>query len=195
MSFHDKLDFHSLRGLHTLIYGETNTGKTFYTAKFVQYLLEIEKFEPKKISILDFAPKSKNFKSLKIGGQLLDFYENCIYCNYIPFKGEITPPRLSAKNKKELYANICNNYKLTSENLLNYAQNPTPFLIINDMSIYLHLGSKTTLLEIIKKSSTFLGNAYYGTSIKSKFSGLLSVLEKKRVEYFIKNIDNSFYTG
>lgn len=188
-------NFSTFFNQYTFLYGETNTRKTLNTALFVKYLLETKKVDNRAITILDFAPKSKNFKSFKIGGQLLDFYENCFYCNYIPLKGEITPPRLSAKNKKELYANICNNYKLTSENLLNYAQNPTPFLIINDMSIYLHLGSKTTLLEIIKKSSTFLGNAYYGTSIKSKFSGLLSVLEKKRVEYFIKNIDNSFYTG
>lgn len=180
---------------YTFLYGETNTRKTLNTALFVRYLIETRKVDNSAITILDFAPKFKDFKNIKIGGQLLDFYENCISCNYIALKGEITPPRLNAKNKNELYSNICHNYKLTNEILIKYAQNPTPYLIINDMSIYLHLGSKTQLLDIIKKSCTFLGNAYYGTLIKSKISRLVSILEKKKVEYFIKNIDNSFYTG
>ena len=111
MSFSDKIDYSSLKGLHTLIYGEINTGKTFYTAKFVQYLLENKKFEPKKISILDFAPRITYFNNLKIGGRIQDYYEACLKCNIINFVGEIIPPRLNAKNKSEVYSNICNNFK------------------------------------------------------------------------------------
>jgi hypothetical protein len=46
----------------------------------------------------------------------------------------------------------------------------------------------------INKSSTFFGNAYYGSSINSEFSKLLSVKEKNKVEFLIKNIENSFET-
>ena len=49
----EELDFKNYVGHRTLLYGETNTGKTYYTAKFVQYLLEIKKINPKDISILE----------------------------------------------------------------------------------------------------------------------------------------------
>ncbi len=194
MSFHDKLDFNSLRGLHTLIYGETNTGKTFYTAKFVQYLLEIKKFEPKKISILDFAPKLAHFNNLKIGGRIQDYYENSAKCNNINFKGEIIPPRLKAKNKNEIYSNICHNFTKIYEIMGIYNSSPTPVLIINDISLFLHLGSNKYLINTINKSDTFFGNSYYGSSISSKFSKLISIKEKRKVESLIKIIENSFAT-
>ena len=194
MSFHDKLDFHSLRGLHTLIYGETNTGKTFYTAKFVQYLLEIEKFEPKKISILDFAPKLAYFNNLKIGGRIQDYYEDSVKCNNINFEGEIIPPRLRAKNKKEIYDHLCHNFNKIYEIMEIYNISPTPVLIINDISLYLHLGSIKYLIDTINKSDTFFGNSYYGSSISSKFSKLISIREKRKVESLIKNVENSFTT-
>jgi len=194
MSFHDKLDFNSLKGLHTLIYGETNTGKTFYTANFVQYLLEIIKIEPKKISILDFAPKLAYFKNLKIGGRIQDYYENSVKCNNIKFIGDIIPPRLNAKNKNEMYSNICHNFNKIYEILEIYNSNPTPVLIINDISLYLHLGSNRYLINTINKSDTFFGNSYYGSSISSKFSKLISIREKRKVESLIKNVENSFTT-
>ena len=190
-----KLDFIKALEHHTLLYGETNTGKTLITAEFVKYLIETTKINPNKITILDFAPQFKFFKNFKIGGRLIDFYEKSNICNYLALKKDIIPPRLNAQNKKELYENICQNYEITSEILLKYFQNPTPFLIINDMSIYLHLGNKRTLFEIIQKSNTFLGNTYYGDSIKSKIPSLLSIIERKRVEFLIKNIEYSLYTG
>ena len=194
MSFSDKIDYSSLKGLHTLIYGEINTGKTFYTAKFVQYLLEDKRFEPKEISILDFAPRLTHFKNLKIGGRIQDYYEDCLKCNIINFVGDIIPPRLKAENKSEMYSNICNNFKKIHETIEKYNNNPTSVLIINDISLFLHLGSNKYLINTINKSNTFFGNAYYGTSISSKFSKLLSIIEKKKVEFLIKNIENSFTT-
>jgi len=194
MSFHDKLDFNSLKGLHTLIYGETNTGKTFYTANFVQYLLEIKKINPKNISILDFAPKLAYFNNLKIGGRIQDYYENSVKCNNIKFKGEIIPPRLNAKNKNEMYLNICHNFNKIYEIIEIYNSNPTPVLIINDISLFLHLGNIKYLIDTINKSDTFFGNSYYGSSINSKFSKLISIREKRKVDSLIKNVEYSFTT-
>lgn len=187
-------DLSVLFGKKTLIYGETNTGKTFYTAKFVQFLLEIKKIEPNEISILDFAPKLAYFNNLKIGGRIHDYFENSVKCNNINFEGEIIPPRLKARNKNEIYANICNNFKKIYEIIEKYNNNPTSVLIINDISLFLHLGSNKYLIIAINKSDTFFGNSYYGSSISSKFSKLLSIMEKKKVEFLIKNIENSFTT-
>ena len=194
MKFSKKLDLNILVGKKTLIYGETNTGKTFYTAKFIQYLLEIKKINPKDISILDFAPKLASFNNLKIGGRIQDYFENSVKCNNITFKGEIIPPRLKANNKKEIYSNICHNFNKLYEIMEIYNSSPTPVLIINDISLYLHLGGNKYLINTINKSDTFFGNSYYGSSINSKFSKQLSIKEKRKVESLIKIVENSFTT-
>ena len=195
MKFSRNSDLSVLIGKKTLIYGETNTGKTHYTAKFVQFLLQFEKYEPKEISILDFAPKLTYFDNLKIGGRIHDYYENSKKCNYINFEGEIIPPRLKAQSKNELFNNICHNFKRVFEILEKYNNKPTKVLIINDISIYLHLGHNKYLFNTIDKSDTFFGNTYYGSSIVSNFSKLLSIKEKSRVETLIKKVKNSFTTS
>ena len=195
MKLINSLNFNECIGHSTLLYGETDTKKTLYTAKFVKFLLESKKINPQEISILDFAPKLAIFKNLKIGGRIQDYYNESIKCKNFIFEGEIIPPRLKAKNKSELYKNICSNYEITSKILNNFKENPTDFLIINDISIYLHLGSKRYIIETILGVNTFFGNSYYGTSIKSKFPTLLSMNEKKKVNFLIKNIKNSYFTG
>lgn len=195
MNFLSKLDFERFLNTHTLLYGETDTKKTLLTAKFIEFLLETKNISPMEITILDFAPKLAYFKNLKIGGRIHDYYESSIKCNYINIEGEIVPPRLHANNKKEMYTNICLNFDKIYKILEIYNKNPTPVLIVNDISLYLHLGSNKYFINTINKSNTFFGNAYYGTSISSKFSKLLNLKEKKRVEFLIKNIEHSFKTS
>ncbi len=195
MRFNENLDFNDFIGRNTILYGETNTKKTYYTAKFVQFLLQTKKFDPKEISILDFAPKLFKYYGIKIGGKIEDFYPQSIRCNNVTFVGEIIPPRLTASNKKDLYDNACKNYKKTYEILKIFSDNPTPILIINDISIYLHIGSKNFLLDTINKANTFFGNSYYGTSIKKNFAKVFSLKEKRSVEYIISKFENSYSTG
>ncbi|NVM45573.1 MAG: hypothetical protein HWN79_11715 [Candidatus Lokiarchaeota archaeon] len=195
MTVLNDFDFEKIVGTHTLLYGETNTKKTFYTAKFIEFLLEIKRVPPKDVSVLDFAPKLAYVNKLKIGGRIQDYYSNSKKCNIIAFKGEIIPPRINARNQKELFGLLCHNHKKVVKILDIFNANPTEILIINDISIYLHLGSKKYLMDTISKTKTFFGNAYYGSSISSKFSKLLSIKEKIRVEFLIKNIENSFKTN
>jgi len=70
------LNFESYIGHNTILYGEVNTKKTYYTASFIQFLIELKHFNPKQISILDFAPPLNIIKGIKIGGKIKDFYEN-----------------------------------------------------------------------------------------------------------------------
>jgi hypothetical protein len=192
--FPKKPRYHEFIGNSTLLYGETDTKKTLNTSEFVKFLLEIKKINPKEISILDFAPKLEIINNLKIGGKVVDYYDGASKCNNILIKGKIIPPRLNANNKKELYMNACNNYKETSTILEVFNANPTEILIINDISIYLHLGSKKYLLETILKSKTFYGNSYYGGSINQNFTKLFSLREKSKVRYLIKHIELSYKT-
>lgn len=181
-------------GRHTLLYGETNTKKTFYTAKFVQFLIESKDFSPKEISILDFAPNFKYVDNIKFGGKIEDYYKNSIECNNIKFEGEIIPPRLTANNKKELYEYACQNYKKTNDILVRYNEKPTSVLIINDVSIYLHLGNNRFLLKTIDKATTFLGNSYYGKSIKKDFASLFSLSEKRKIEHLVQEFKYAYGT-
>jgi hypothetical protein len=195
MVFNESFTFNDFVGHHTLFYGETDTKKTYFTAKFVQFLIEKKNLNPREISILDFAPSLSVIKGLKIGGKIVDYYNNSIICNNLYFEGEIIPARLNARNLKDLYDNACNNYRKSFKILKIYIENPTNVLIINDVSIYLHIGNKKLLLDSIEKSNTFLGNSYYGSSIKSDFSHLFSLREKRLVNYLIKKIEYSYFTG
>ncbi|MHA1985557.1 MAG: hypothetical protein ACW98D_02860 [Promethearchaeota archaeon] len=195
MSFHKSFDYNNLQGCHTLIYGETNTKKTYYTAQFVQFLIELKDIAPKDITILDFAPNLVITEEMKIGGKIQDFYKKSIKCRNIFLQGEIIPPRLSSRNKTELYQIAYENYKKTSKLLNYFNEDPTTILIINDISIYLHMGSLDLLLKAINNSATFFGNSYYGSSIKKDFATLFSRREKKRVENLIEEVEKSYLTG
>ncbi len=188
------LDYNKLIGRNTLLYGEANTKKTLITSKFVQFLLESKNMPPQDITILDFAPNLTIFKDLKIGGKVKDFYKQSSKCRYPLIKGEIIPPRLNSRNKKELYTFACDNFRKTYEILKSFIEDPTPLLIINDISIYLQIGSINLILKAISKSNTFFGNSYYGSSIKSDYSSLFSLREKQKVESLIKQVDNSYST-
>jgi hypothetical protein len=195
MQFKKKIMYKNCIGSHTLLYGEINTKKTYYTAKFVQFLIEEKYINPKEITILDFAPPKKLIKNIKIGGKIMDFFKNSIICNNLSFKGDIIPPRLNAKNKQQLYENACKNYTKTYGILKKFYDNPTKVLIINDISIYLHIGNKKLLIDSIRKSNTFFGNSYYGSSLKSDFSTQISLREKRIIDYLIKKMDYSYFMG
>ena len=192
MRYPEEKSYYDFLGHFTLLYGETDTKKTLFTSEFVKYLLEVENVNPKEISILDFAPELLQIKNVKIGGKVADYYKSVINCNYIIFEGEIIPPRLNAQNKKELYENACHNLKKTYIILKKFNEKPTKFLIINDISIFLHLGSKKYLMNTINRSQTFFGNSYYGTSINQNFTKLLSLRERKKVEYIINKIECTY---
>ncbi len=193
MKFSEDVVFEELLGHRTLLFGELNTKKTYHTAKFVQFLLEAKKISPKEISILDFAPERQTTSIGKIGGKIENFYENTKRCNVIPINGKILPPRLTATNLKELDFIASANFKLLNDALNSFEQNITSFLLINDLSMYLHIGSKMRIWNVIKKSSTFFGNSYYGESINKDFAKKFSLREKKRVNFLIKRVDFPYF--
>ncbi len=193
MKFSEDVVFEELLGHRTLLFGELNTKKTYHTAKFVQFLLEAKKISPKEISILDFAPERQTTSIGKIGGKIENFYENTKSCNVIPINGKILPPRLTATNLKELDFIASANFKLLNDALNSFEQNITSFLLINDLSMYLHIGSKMRIWNVIKKSSTFFGNSYYGESINKDFAKKFSLREKKRVNFLIKRVDFPYF--
>ena len=194
MRFDISKNFKEYVGHHTLLYGETNTKKTLYTAKFVQFLVE-SNFDPLQITILDFGPKMNTINNLKIGGRIVDFYEDSKKCNYLIFEGEIIPPRLNARCMEDVVKNATKNHEKSLMILQKYNQKPTSTLVMNDISIYLHAGDLDYLLETIQKSGTFFGNTYHGTSINKSFTLKFSLKEKQLVETLVKKVENSHSTS
>ena len=181
-------------GHSTLIYGDIDTGKTLITAEFIKFLLMEKEIAPQNITILDFAPELHYLNDKKIGGKIVDFYENSINCNYLALKGKIEPPRLNAKSKKDLL-NIANyNYQLTLEIIQKFNKIPTEILIINDLSIFLHKGDIKTILKAKNNAATFLANSYYGLSIKNPYSKQFDDYERNVIESILKNVDFSYLT-
>lgn len=194
MEFIIENSFETFLGHKVLLYGETNTKKTYYTSRFVEFLLEKKKYDPKKITILDFAPELQKIKGLKIGGKISDYYKNSLECNSLTLPGKIIPPRLMGKNRNDLLRFAKQNYNKTSAALQKYNQNPTNILIINDISIHLHIGDPTDILKVLDQSKTFFGNSYYGTSISNDFSRDFSLREKERVEILVTKVNKSYHT-
>ena len=195
--FHERLGlkFRDCLGRRTLLYGETSTGKTQITSNFIQHLLEVEEKTPKIISILDLAPPLQHIDQMKIGGRISDYYPPSKVCNYLSPRERIIPPRLEASSRGELHENACHNFKETWHLLEKFRKNHTEILIINDISIHLHVGSLNHLLNVIQKSNTFFGNAYHGSSINKGFARIFSLKEKRKVERLIHIMDCSYQTG
>ncbi|MEJ2250512.1 MAG: hypothetical protein P8Y97_12775 [Candidatus Lokiarchaeota archaeon] len=189
-----KINFEKLINHSTILYGEINIKKTLYTAKFLKFLLEKKKVNPENITILDFAPKLKIIGGMKIGGRIYDYYKYNQSCITPKIENEIIPPRLKSRNKKDLCKNALHNYNITQKLLEQYYEFPTDVLLINDISIYLHLGNKKFFLDSINKSKTFLGNIYYGDSIgKKEIFSLFNLKEKKYADNLIKKANYSFH--
>ena len=82
------LKYIDLIGHHTILYGETNTYKTYHTSEFVKFLVDTKEVPPKEISILDFAPLLMEINNFQIGGKIQDFYKMSNICRNIKFKGD-----------------------------------------------------------------------------------------------------------
>ena len=179
-----KFSLNEIINRRTLIIGEVGSGKTLLTANIVKLL--IEKCFKKEITIIDLAP-NKN----KIGVPLNQYLKNISSYNIrylIPRR--IYAPRLTASSPHELKSFLYLNY-IEAKKLFNiYSSNPTKILIINDLTIFLHYGTVDELLNIIKTSKTFIGNAYYGYSIKDRFNTGLDEVERKKVKSLIDHMDS-----
>jgi hypothetical protein len=202
--------FHKdLVGHKTLLLGETNAGKTRFTFKFLCYLLKEHSLEPTEISVLEFAPPRVQSGQLAIGGTLRDLLQestpltpsfmkliNSVHwiqressdpCTVTPAK--ILTPRYSAKSSQEVLNACCVNFSATQKQLLFYIQNPTKFLIINDVGIYLHLGGLPLLKKALELSQTCLFNAYLGRNLLDDKGSYISRREEIMLLLLSKTLD------
>lgn len=188
-----ELEYEQLIGEHSLIYGETNSFKTYYCAQFVKYLLDEKQINKKLVAILDFAPPLVKKEGGKIGGKILDYFPGAKECTYIKDERSIIPPRYASQNKEQLLNYSCHNFKITYNALKTYIEKPSPYLIINDVSIHLQVGGLHILIDAIRRSETFLGNCYYGSSITKDYATLFSLREQIKTKKLLKYVKDTYH--
>jgi len=159
-----------------LIIGEIGVGKTKLTVKFVKTLITLGL--DKMITIIDLAP---NYKGV---GLPMDIPSDNIRC-LRPIT--IYAPRLMGTTCEEIWKYAKHNAMASEHLIREYIKHPTPILVMNDLTIYLHAGSLSLLYEAIKSSKLFIGNAYYGLRLKDKCG--LWERERTAVEKLIERMD------
>lgn len=164
----------------TLIVGDIAKGKTKLTAFLVKKL--IVNGYGNFITILDLAPERRD----KIGGKIRDFID---VKNIRYLTTNILGPRMNAKNIEELY-DISRRNKNSIEKLFNiYEEKPSKILVINDLTLYLHAGDIERLLNLIRLSETFIGNAYKGKSFEIEIFKEFNQKERELVERIERLMD------
>ncbi len=106
------------------------------------------------IAVLDLAPA----RTWGVGGKL-----------NLPGAGKITlfsplilPPRLTGRSEEEIWKIAKENFKRIEECLKYMQEQSWSFIVINDVTLYLHQGQAEELLKYVALTPTLLLNGYYG---------------------------------
>ncbi|TFG20806.1 MAG: hypothetical protein EU530_01975 [Promethearchaeota archaeon] len=206
MLFHDPrmcnlvqpISFSQCKNKKILIFGDSNVGKTHLTSQFLSYLRDTSSL--KKIYVVEMGPERFQVDNYSVGGRLIDYdpsYQHdpsVLYYNY-----PITPPRSASKNDAEVYKNCLKNYKIIHDEfttvidtLVNSSNNDSA-LIINDFSIYMHLGSHIPFLKLLKSSHTVFVNAYFGQKLAEDYGSNISWRERVLVKLLIRRFDYAIH--
>lgn len=167
-----KLRATDILGKKVLILGESGSGKTKLASELFEELLIIEGSD--EITIIDFAPERIN----QVGGKLRDHVTMARGVKYFTPR-RVHTPRLTGSSPAEALRLARLNKKLMEPLLDKFIQNPSEVLILNDLTLYLHLGKIEKILQCVRLARTFLGTAYYGVKLAEDFGTGISSREKR----------------
>ncbi len=184
-----------------LLVGESDTSKTLSMSFFILHLIKDKKYKPEEITILDFGPPKFQRAGAYIGGRVSDYLDTLVKVypelqrvRYIMKDERFRAPRSDAKNTQHVL-NLCfKNWQKAREHLKNYERDPTPALIINDLSIYLHMGSLTQIKRIKEKATIFFANAYSGKRLIMDMGSNISSAEIRLLKKFSESVDVTYKT-
>lgn len=172
-----------LLGRKTLILGDVGTGKTGYTVRLLESLLNILENSGTLITVVDMGPGK-----LGVGSPLSRYLRMPERVRYM--RPEVLKaPRLEGRDAEEVIRLAMHNYEVLRPLILRYMEEPTPVLVINDLSIYLQFGPLEDLLECLRRSETFIGNSYYGLSLADDKGSGVSLRERVLVERLMGEMD------
>jgi len=71
-----------------------------------------------------------------------------------------------------------------------FVEKPTNVLVINDITLYLHLGKLEKITNCMRLTETFLASAYYGVRLKEDYGAGISAREKQMIEQLATYMDH-----
>jgi hypothetical protein len=170
-------------GAKSLILGEVGSGKTSLIAKIVQKLLLV--IEPKEITIIDMAPEAIG----EIGGKISKYLSlNSELKHLSPAK--VYAPRAMGTTHTQVLEYAKRNKNALEPLLDEFLKKPTKVLVINDVTLYLHLGKLEKIINCMKLTETFLASAYYGVKLEEDYGAGISAREKRMVEKLATYVDH-----
>jgi len=183
-----QLKSNEILGKKLLILGETGSGKTKLLAEILQELTW--QVDPEEITVIDLAPQ----RTGEIGGKLTDYLNIDSRVRYLSPE-KVYTPRLAGTSPEQVlrYAKL---NKKSMEPLLNrFVRNVTRVLMLNDITLYLHLGELQTVLECVRLADTFSATAYHGSRFDKDFGTGISVRERQMTEKLAAFMDSIFRTN
>ncbi|KPV61586.1 MAG: hypothetical protein AOA65_2403 [Candidatus Bathyarchaeota archaeon BA1] len=177
-----RLKVKDIVGRKVLVLGEASSGKTRLIARLLDQLTSLA--EPCEITIIDMAPQRIG----DIGGKLSDYTSSVNKVrNLSPRK--VYAPRLTGTSREQVleYAEL--NRKAIEPLLSQFIQKPTKFLIINDITLYLHSGDLEKILHCLTLAQTFLASGYHGRKLAEDRGAGISLRETQLIEMLAKRMD------
>ena len=169
-------------GKEVLILGEAGSGKTKLAAELLRELMVL--VNPEEITVIDLAPQRVG----EIGGKLTDYVKMNSRVRYLSPKNVYTPRLAGASLKQVLHYAELNRKNM--EPLLNrFIRNVTEVLVLNDVTLYLHLGKLETVLRCVRLANTFLTTAYYGSKLAEDLGTGISSKEKQLTDKLAASMD------
>lgn len=179
----DQLKPTEIVGKKVLILGEVGSGKTSLIAKIVQKLMLF--VEPKEITVIDMAPEVIG----EIGGRLSEYLSLNSELRYLS-PAMVYAPRTMGINNTQVVEYARRN-KNAIERLLNeFLEKPTKVLVINDVTLYLHLGRLEKITNCMRLTETFLASAYFGVRLEEDYGAGISDREKEMVRKLAAFMDH-----
>lgn len=170
-------------GKKLLIWGETGAGKTKLLAEILQEL--IWQVDPEEITVIDLAPQ----RTGEIGGKLTDYLTIDSRVRYLSPEKVYTPRLVSTSPEHVLrYAEL--NKKSMKPLLDQFVRKTTSVLMLNDITLYLHLGELQTVLECVRLADTFSATAYHGSTFDKDFGTGISSRERQLTEELAAFMDS-----
>jgi GTPase SAR1 family protein len=183
-----KLEATDILGRKVLIIGESGSGKTKLVARLFKELMLL--MDPERITVVDLAPRRVG----RIGGKITDYAEAGSKAKYLS-PGIVYTPRLAGESREQVL-HLARLNRKNMESLLNqFIQSPTEALIVNDITLYLHLGKLEKVLDCVRLAHTFLATAYYGSKLANDFGAGISSNEERQTDRLATFMDLTVKIG
>lgn len=180
------LSIRQLLGRRVLIVGDVGSGKTKLTAKLLEEAVGLGYAD--EITVIDMAPKTINVGGMRVGGLLSEATASVSRVRYWRPK-EVKAPRTTAKTPEQLLAYVQFNKEAIEPLLDKFIKEPTPILIINDLSIYLQAGEPRKVVLAMEKCQTFIANCYKGEKLAKDLGTGVSRVERDATEFVEHLVD------